>query len=112
VYRCGAASNAVSIDPSGHFEACPISRATSLPWRELGGAAAWQGLAAEAERRHHTATASGAPGEVHDCGACSARGGCSRCPGKSWMEAGDVALPVAQHCDISLIKIGLVRRSA
>jgi radical SAM protein with 4Fe4S-binding SPASM domain len=113
VYRCGAGSNALGVDPSGHFVPCPISPATSLAWRDLGGAEAWKGLAPEAARRHATPThaRTGGPGSVDNCGACTTRGGCSRCPGKSWMETGDAERPVSQHCDISTLKLRLWKES-
>jgi radical SAM protein with 4Fe4S-binding SPASM domain len=105
VYRCGAASNAVNVNPSGHFEACAISRGTSLDWRALGAAAAWEGLGPEAARTHRPAHAAalGAPGAVDNCGSCKVRGACSRCPGKSWLESGDVEKPVPHHCDVSAL---------
>jgi radical SAM protein with 4Fe4S-binding SPASM domain len=114
VYQCGAGSNALGIDPSGHFVACPISPATALDWRALGSAEAWKRLAPEAARRHAAATNARAdgPGSVDNCGACTARGGCSRCPGKSWMETGDAERPVSQHCDISKLKLRAWRNSA
>jgi radical SAM protein with 4Fe4S-binding SPASM domain len=113
VYRCGAGSNALGVDPSGHFVACPICPATSLDWRKVGSAEAWKGLAPEAARKHAATSArAGGPGSVDNCGACSARGGCSRCPGKSWMETGDAERPVPQHCDVSKLKLRLWRKSA
>jgi MoaA/NifB/PqqE/SkfB family radical SAM enzyme len=111
VYRCGAGSNAFNVDPSGHFEACAISRATSLDWRAQGAAQAWESLAAEAARVHAAPAAAtlGGPGTVEDCGACAVRGGCSRCPGKSWLEAGAPERAVPHHCDISQAKQALWR---
>jgi len=108
VYRCGAGSNAFNIDPSGHFEACAISRATSLDWRELGAVEAWAGLAQEAATVHRSAAPlRGGPGAVDDCGACGARGGCSRCPGKSWLEAGAIQRPVPHYCEVTSTKLAL-----
>jgi MoaA/NifB/PqqE/SkfB family radical SAM enzyme len=114
VYRCGAGSNSLGVDPSGRFVACPISPQTALDWRKLGAAAAWQGLGSEAARRHaaEARAPTGMPGAVDNCGACSARGSCSRCPGKSWMETRDVERPVTQYCQISRLKLELWRKSA
>jgi radical SAM protein with 4Fe4S-binding SPASM domain len=103
VYQCGAASNALNVNPSGFFEACAISRGTSLDWRKLGAKAAWDALAVEATRKHapFALTVLGAPGTVDSCGACRVRGTCGRCPGKSWMESGHVETPVPHYCDVS-----------
>lgn len=103
VYQCGAASNAVNVNPSGFFEACAISRGTSLDWRRLGAKAAWEGLGVEAKRKHAPAALQvlGGPGTVDSCGSCRVRGTCGRCPGKSWMESGHVEKPVPHYCDVS-----------
>lgn len=109
VYRCGAGSNAFNINPSGHFEACAIARATSVSWREVGAARAWEALRAESERVHAwTPKASlvfpSEGSKPEGCGSCAARGGCSRCPGKSWLEAGDVEKAVPHHCEVTVKK--------
>jgi radical SAM protein with 4Fe4S-binding SPASM domain len=103
VYQCGAASNAINVNPSGFFEACAISRGTALDWRKLGAEAAWAGLAVEATRKHAPVAPEklGGPGTVDSCGACRVRGTCGRCPGKSWMESGHVEKPVPHYCDVS-----------
>jgi radical SAM protein with 4Fe4S-binding SPASM domain len=108
VYQCGAASNAVNINPAGFFEACAISRGTSLDWRALGAKAAWAGLAVEARRTHSgfALKTLGAPGTVDSCGSCRVRGACGRCPGKSWMESGHVEKPVAHYCQVSTALVG------
>ncbi len=102
VYRCGAASNAFNVDPSGQLQPCAISRGLSVDARELGAAAAWEALRGEAERLD--------PGEGESCGACEVRGGCSRCPGLSWMEGGAVERPVAFHCDATATKLKILGR--
>jgi radical SAM protein with 4Fe4S-binding SPASM domain len=116
VYRCGAGSNAFNVDPSGHIEACAISRGTSLDWREIGAGGAWEGLAGEASRAHRFADGKGQrfPGSdtMGSCGNCSARGGCGRCPGKSWLETGDVEKPVAHYCDITVSKLKLLKKAS
>jgi radical SAM protein with 4Fe4S-binding SPASM domain len=108
VYQCGAASNALNVNPSGFFEACAISRGTSLDWRKLGAKAAWAGLAVEATRKHASSglVTLGAPGTVDSCGSCRVRGTCGRCPGKSWMESGHVEKPVPHYCDVSGLLAG------
>jgi MoaA/NifB/PqqE/SkfB family radical SAM enzyme len=114
VYRCGAGSNSLGVDPSGHIVACPISPETSFDWRQGGTESAWKGLAAEAARRHaeERRAKPGRPGSVDSCGACTAREGCSRCPGKSFMETGDAERPVIEHCRVSALKLRLLRQSA
>jgi radical SAM protein with 4Fe4S-binding SPASM domain len=98
----------VNVNPSGFFEACAISRGTSLDWRKLGARAAWEGLGAEAARKHkpHGLVVLGAPGQVDSCGSCRVRGTCGRCPGKSWMESGQLEKPVPHYCEVSQLLSG------
>ncbi|MHB1845904.1 MAG: radical SAM protein [Deltaproteobacteria bacterium] len=100
VYRCGAGANAFNVNPSGHVEPCVISRGVSVDVREVGAAAAWEALRVEAERVNG--------GEGESCGSCGARGGCSRCPGLSWMETGHVERPVAHHCEVTATKLKIL----
>ena len=96
VYTCGAGSNALNVDPSGHIEPCVIARGTSVDWREVGVKAAWEALAAEAARQHRDSAG---------CGTCGSRGGCSRCPGLSWMESGGIEGRIDHHCEITSLKL-------
>jgi len=103
VYVCGAGSNALNVDPSGHIQPCVISRGASLDWREVDARTAWAGLAAEAARTHQSATG---------CGSCGARGGCSRCPGLSWMETGGIEGRVDHHCQVTALKLKILGEAA
>ena len=103
VYVCGAGANALNIDPSGHIEPCVIARGASIDWREVGAKTAWEMLAPEAARTHT---------DDAGCGTCSSRGGCSRCPGLSWMETGGIEGRVDHHCQITSLKLKILGKAA
>ncbi|MHB8418217.1 MAG: radical SAM protein [Myxococcales bacterium] len=103
VYRCGAATYSFNVDPSGTLSPCVISRGASRSARDLGAALAWRGLEAEGERQHVRGDG---------CGSCGARGGCSRCPGLSWMERGDVEARVDHHCGVTAVKLRILGKAA
>ena len=105
VYRCGAGSNSLNVNPSGQLEPCVISRGAVASTRGVGVASAWAELAPEAARTHALPDGEG-------CGSCGARGGCSRCPGLSWMETRDVERRVAHHCGVTLQKLKILGRAA
>jgi radical SAM protein with 4Fe4S-binding SPASM domain len=103
VYVCGAGSNALNVDPSGHIEPCVIARGQSIDWRTTGTRSAWAALAPEAARTHTDASG---------CGTCASRGGCSRCPGLSWMETGGIEGRVDHHCELTALKLKILGKAA
>lgn len=94
-FLCGAGRNVCAIDPAGNLWPC-----LQLPVK-LGNltrqkfTALWKGSAWLKKWR-----AAGLK-DLKVCGTCSLAGYCSRCPGISLLEAGDIFAPNQPACDLA-----------
>lgn len=98
LYKCGAAQNTYHIDPYGQLTPCIISRAETFNLRNGEFITGWKCFLGQIRSRLALT--------IQQCDSCQLYVLCQQCPGKSYLETGNLEEPVEFFC-----KLGHLRSS-